>query len=91
MQQEILEDTETTGREFFVKGTEFVVMLTGHAGGTWSVEQRAPDGTWVDLDEDFDGNGEKAIIVAPDWPYRITGGSAGAQAWANDNRESFYR
>ena len=91
MEQKILEDSETTGKEFYVKGTQFVVLLTGHAGGTWSVEQKAPGGTWVDLNEDFDANGERAIVAAHDWPYRITGGSAGAEAWANDNREAFYR
>ena len=45
----------------------------------------------MDLNEDFDANAERAVIAAHDWPYRITGGSAGAQAWANDNREAFYR
>lgn len=90
MEQKILENTETTGREFYVKGTNFVVQLTGHAGGTWSLEHQAPDATWIDLDEDWDGDGERAVIASQGRPYRITGGSAGAEAWANDNREAFY-
>ena len=91
MEQKMLEATEAVGTPVYFKGTTVTIMLTGHAGGTWSVEQQAPDSTWIDLDEDFAGDGARALIVAPGRPYRITGGTMGAEAWGIDNREAFYR
>ena len=83
--------TDAASREFHVKGTVAFVMLTKHAGGTWTVEMKSPDDEWVDIDQDFDGNGVKAIHAENDLAYRVTGGTQGATAWVIDNRENFYR
>ena len=81
----ILDATQTTGDEFYPPGGTALILLTGHAGGTWQLEVQAPDGTWVEDEMTFTDNGIKAWFNVAHLKYRLTGGNAGAKAWVFSN------
>lgn len=83
---QILGTTQTTSDTFTPIGGEMYLLMDGHAGGTWKLQVKAPSGNWVDLDGDpggvkFEADGMIHFYGVPWLPYRLTGGTAGAQAW----------
>ena len=85
-QKRILDATETEGSLFYHPGNMLVsILLSDHAGGTWTLQKQTPDGAWVDLGGDlgveFDSDGEQFFYGTPILPYRLTGGTVGAKAW----------
>ena len=87
MEQTVLAATESVSRSFYLRGTIAHIMVMDHSGGTWVTEMEAPNGTWIDLDVDFNGDGVQAIEVQSSRPYRLSGGTVGASALVIDNRE----
>ena len=80
--QQILKSTETTGGEFSTPGGTCLILLEGHAGGTWQMEAKRKDGTvWVEDEMKFTGSGLKVWWSAHELRYRLTGGSAGAESF----------
>lgn len=92
---QVLTETQNTSDIFYLRGGDQsfnsppglpgmgVIMLTDHAGGTWTLRFRNPDGDWWDTDITFTGDGIKDFRSAKTIPWRLTGGDAGAKAWAN--------
>ena len=78
---QILENNETMGREFYCPPDKAFVEVTGHAGGTWTLEKEAPNGEWLCLDVTFKDSGSKAFYTDTRAKYRINGGNVGAQAF----------
>ena len=90
----VLDNDQTTGKVIHFRtgnpndvGPRFIVgvqsiILTGHAGGTWTLQCQAPNGTWVDSNVTFDDNGIKDFYGWPEVDYRLNGGDVGAEAWA---------
>ena len=81
--KKILDTSESTGSTFSLpRGHRVATILTGHSGGTWTMQFQDPDGTWVDIgDQEFDGDGYWAWYASHELSYRLTGGTAGAKAW----------
>lgn len=82
--EKVLDAAQTTSDVWISSGRNGIIILTGHAGGTWTLQIQAPDGTWVDTDVTFTANGVQTnFYTVPGFSYRLTGGSAGASAWAH--------
>ena len=80
--RKILSDTQATSDTWIGSGKDGTIMLTGHNGGTWTLQAQAPNGVWIDTDVTFDDTGIKAaFVMTAAIKYRLTGGSAGAEAW----------
>ena len=86
---QVLEDTQTEGREFSLRGTYGEVLLSKHSGGTWTLQRKTPDDEWIDTNVTFVQNNATSFVVMPGQTYRIEGGTAGATAWAYDNSDAF--
>ena len=90
MRKTVLTAAQSTGDPFHVADLPlsgpgvFFIQLYDHAGGTWVTEMRNPDGTWTDIDVDFDGDGVQQVRAAHKAVYRLNGGNAGAGARAFD-------
>lgn len=83
---QILTETQTTSDTFSLRGGPVFILLSDHAGGTWTLEIQNPDGDWVDIGEgaggvSFDDNGLVYFYGMPWMSYRLTGGDDGAKAW----------
>ena len=83
---QMLTSTQTESDEFTPYGGPMFLLMQGHAGGTWILQVKAPNGEWVDLDDDpggvkFAGDGMIHFYGMPWLPYRISGGTPGASAW----------
>ena len=63
--------------------TQQLVLLTGHAGGEWTVEVQHPDDEtkWVSTNVVFSEDGMLPFWASPEFNYRIDGGTRGAEAW----------
>lgn len=83
--QKILLSTETTGDAFTPNGGTALIVLSGHAGGTWQLQVSTPDGTWVDDEMTFTDDGIQAWHCTSELSYRLTGGTAGAEAWVTES------
>lgn len=85
----VLGPTQTTSDEFAAPGGLAHLLLSGHSGGTWKLQVKDPDGTWVDLDGDtgvtFDDDGMVTWYGTAHLMYRLTGGTVGAKAWMVSN------
>ena len=80
---QVLASTQTTSDEFVAPSWAMAVELTGHAGGTWRLQCEGLDGTWYDVDGvEFTQTDQWYVRTIPGRTYRLTGGSAGAEAWA---------
>ena len=79
--RQILTATQTTSDEFNSPGTIVAVIMTSHSGGTWKLQVKAPDDTWVDDDPKFTKNDVLYFYCTSGLLYRLTGGTAGATAW----------
>ena len=81
--EQILAAAQTTSGEFPAPTSLMAVELTGHAGGTWTLQVEGLDDVWYDVaDIEFTDNGIFFVRTIPGRNYRLTGGTAGAQAWA---------
>ena len=81
--KQILDAAQSTSDIWLFSGKDGVIVLTGHNGGTWTLQVEAPDGTWIDTDVTFTANGIMAdFVTTPGLRYRLTGGTSGAKAWA---------
>ena len=85
---QVLYPDQTESHEFYVLhfgGAEslFQVDLREHNGGTWTLQFKAPDGTWQDADtkQVWAENGIKTFAAIHKRPFRLFGGDAGAKAW----------
>ena len=86
----ILKSTQTTGPEFIVPGGLTIISLENHAGGTWRLQYSPNDGAdWFDYKGDanddamtWDSKAQRIFVGTHQYRYRLTGGSAGAVAWA---------
>ncbi len=82
---QILHSTQTTGPEFETSGGLVFAILSGHAGGTWTLEVATPNGDWVDAGGpagvEFTEDGIVSFYSAGGVRYRLTGGTQGAEAW----------
>ena len=80
---DILQNTETTGTPFRLDGGPYVAVMSGHAGGVWTLQFESPDETltdrWTDLETTFAANGAQYCSFHAAWRYRITGGTVGAE------------
>ena len=80
---QILAATQSTSDIWLFSGKDGVIIISDHAGGTWTLQVEAPDLTWIATDVTFTANGIKAdFVTTPGLRYRLTGGTAGATAWA---------
>ena len=80
----ILSDTQTTSDTHEAAGGRYsgTVFLTGHAGGTWTLQAESPDGDWIATNVTFTADGiQSNIIFEEGVRYRLTGGTVGAKAW----------
>ena len=82
---QVLSDTQTTSEEFRFSGKVGFVILSGYTSGTWTLQVEAPDGSWIDSDINFTGNGIKSFDSTHSLNWRLTGGDAGAEAWVSDD------
>ena len=85
--KQILSATQATSDEFPAGGNRYsaTVMLTAHAGGTWTLQVEAPDGTWIDTNVTLTANDIFSdVIFERGLKYRLTGGSVGAKAWVSE-------
>ena len=83
---EILKATEAIGSEFSVNLDRVFLLMEGHVGGTWTLQIKTPDGTWMDIADDsggisFDSDGLQFFYAQPWLNYRLNGGTTGAKAW----------
>ena len=93
MQRKVLANTQTTSDSFPGPGENGYLLLASHAGGTWQLEQLVPDSdpaVWIYVGSaanplQFTGNGVLSFYSDKDAVYRLTGGSAGAEAWLYGN------
>ena len=83
--QQVLDASQTTGSEFTHPGTVAFLILADHIGGTWQLQVKAPNGTWVDDEMTFIDDGIQIWYGTPSLPYRLTSGSVGASAWLLTN------
>ena len=93
---QVLKEDQITGASFRIRtgnptfiGSQDIpnichIQLRDHAGGTWTLQDQAPDESWDDTDIAFDANGIKSFHASPEIPYRITGGTVGAKAWCTN-------
>ena len=89
----VLAATETTGSEFFVTEDRAFLLMEGHAGGEWTLQIKTPDDTWMDIADSsggilFDDDGLQFFYGQAYLPYRLTGGTVGAQAWLISSRRA---
>ena len=89
--QQILFATQTTSGVHEAAGglVNGTVLLSSHAGGTWTLQVLAPDDsateTWIDTSVTFTANGiQSGLVFERTLNYRLTGGTAGALAWISD-------
>ena len=81
--EQILTATQSTSSEFVPPTSQMVIELTGHAGGTWTLQYEGLDGVWYDVGGiSFTDNDIFFVRTLDTRRYRLTGGTAGAQAWA---------
>ena len=65
------------------------MQMEQHAGGVWQLECKAlGSNTWLEDQMTFDADGRKAFYASHETPYRWTGGSVGAVAYALSNRDT---
>lgn len=81
MSKQILLDSQATGEEFKPIGGPMVILLSGHVGGTWTLQIETPNGVWQDTAITFAANGDQGFRLSPELTYRLTGGTIGAEAW----------
>lgn len=81
MARQVLLDTQTSSDEVELPIGTHQIVLSGHAGGTWVTEYQPVGGDWIDLDQDFAGDGVQRFVALPSGRYRIRGGVAGAKGW----------
>ena len=80
--EQILASTQSTSSEWEAPGFQAMVELIAHAGGTWTLQVKGLDDVWYDVaDIEFTDNGAFFVRTIPGRSYRLTGGTAGAQAW----------
>lgn len=74
---------EQTTSDTFSNITGIVqVTVEDHAGGTWTLQRRAPSSdTWIDLDVTFVAEGSKVFYASEALIYRLDGGTVGAKGW----------
>ena len=85
--KQILSATQAGSDEFPAGGNRYsaTVMLTAHAGGTWTLQVQAPDDTWINTNVTFTSNDIFSdVIFERGLNYRLTGGSVGATAWVSE-------
>ena len=80
--EQILEAAQTTSSEWVAPTSQAVIELTAHAGGTWTFQYQGLDGIWYAVDGiSFTQSDIFFVRTIPGRAYRLTGGTAGAQAW----------
>ena len=84
--EQVLAATDTEGSEFRATEDRVFLLMEGHAGGEWKLQIKTPAGTWMDIADDsggvsFDSNGIQFFYAQAWLPYRLNGGTAGAEAW----------
>ena len=92
--KQILEATDAEGKIFMFRGgaptytgpqdilSRQQAIVDVHTGGTWTLQERVPDRTWIDSDITFDDVGVKAFWASQEMEYRLSGGTIGAEAFA---------
>ena len=53
-------------------------------GGTWKLELLTPDGSWTEQEQEWSDFGSMVFYAVSGEAYRLTGGDAGAEAYASD-------
>ena len=81
--RQVLFDNETESQPFNFRSAGASILLSDHAGGTWTLQIESPSGVWVDTDLTFTEDGGEPLLILP-LSYRLSGGSAGAKAWVFD-------
>lgn len=85
--RQILTAAQAIGDEFDTTGNLAFgsIILSGHAGGTWTLQVQDPDDTWIDTDITWTSDGIKSGLgFARSLKYRLNGGSVGAKAWVSE-------
>ena len=92
--RQILDITEATGSVFMVRGgaptfsgpqdllSAQIVIMDIHAGGTWNLEVRVPDGNWVPTGIELTSIDVHDFRSSGELEFRLTGGTVGARAYA---------
>ena len=78
--RQVLKSDQDVSDEFNFISAAATILLSGHAGGTWTLEVQSPSGVWVPTDLTFAEDGGETIFTVP-LLYRIMGGDMGAEAW----------
>ena len=88
----VLDNTEDTSEEFHSNGLTLWIQMGSHAGGTWDLQAKDPDGNWNAVRRldgqasTFTGDGVLPVEAAPPGAaLRLSGGTVGARAWVYDN------
>ena len=81
----ILTITDSDSLNFLGHGGFAVVHCTTHAGGTWKMQLKHPDGStneWTDVDDVvFDKKDVFRAYTHQGSRFRFTGGTVGAEMW----------
>ena len=81
MSKKILDIAQVTGDVFKPIGGPSVILLSGHTGGTWTLQVENPNGIWQDTAISFTAVGDQGFRLSPELSYRLSGGTVGAEAW----------
>ena len=86
--KQILFETQTQGDEYEAAGgltNGGSIVVSAHAGGTWTLQVEAPDGTWISTSITFTANGiQGALAFEPGLKYRLNGVTVGAKGWISE-------
>ena len=79
--KQVLSSIQSTSDEWTSNGQIGSLIVDSHAGGTWQLELRSPAGNWIATDITFMDVGAKDFRHPAGLRFRLTGGTAGAEAW----------
>lgn len=84
----VLDTTDDSpGPEFIMSAPSerAFLMCDTHTGGTWTMENESPEGTWLETDIEIDSTtGPYVFYMPPGSVCRFTGGTTGARIWVTD-------
>ena len=84
---QVLAPAQTTSDEWAGIPGEGYIEIGAHAGGTWLLQKKTPDGEWIDISPEpnpFTASGLWWVKFIGPARYRLTGGDAGAKAWVSN-------
>ena len=78
---QVLRDNQAVGDSFLAIGGVGVMVLSGHSGGTWTLQIQDPNGVWISARVFWNADDQRTFDSQNHLYYRLNGGTVGAQAW----------